>query len=141
MTKLLVHIDTPPVAKARPRVTMRGGKPRAYTPKKSADYEAAVAAACDAEAPLEGALRMHVNLYLPIPASWSKQKTIDAACGKILPTSRPDLDNYCKAIMDGLNGVAYEDDSQVVDLRVVKQYARKDTGARVMIEHVINRDQ
>ena len=113
---------------------MIGGKARAYTPKKSADYEKQIAAACDVEAPLEGPLSMHINLYLPIPASWSKQKTIDAACGKMMPTSRPDVDNYAKAVLDSLNGIAYADDSQVVDLRVVKQYARKDTGARIVIK-------
>ena len=134
MTDIHVHVPVPPVAKARPRVTMRGGYARAYTPKKSADYEAAVAAACPDVDPLEGPLSMHINLYLPIPASWSKQKTIDAACGKILPTSRPDVDNYAKAVLDALNGIAYSDDSQVVDLRVVKQYARKDTGARIVIK-------
>jgi len=134
MNDIHVHVPVTPVAKARPRVTMRGGRPHAYTPKKSADYEKAVAEACDVEAPLEGPLSMHINLYLPIPASWSKSKTIDAACGKIMPTSRPDVDNYAKAVLDSLNGIAYADDSQVVDLRVVKQYARKDTGARIVIK-------
>ena len=30
------------------------------------------------------------------------------------------MDNYCKSILDGLNGVAYEDDDQVVELHIWK---------------------
>lgn len=136
MARYSVHIPGTPVAKARPRITVRGGKPRAYTPKKTADYEAMIADLVKIPEPSSKPLRVHINLYLPIPQSWSKQKTIDAACGNILPTSRPDADNYAKAILDAMNGVAFHDDSQVVDLRVVKQYARKDTGAWVIIEEI-----
>ena len=38
-------------------------------------------------------------------------------------TSKPDTDNIAKSILDSLNGIAYKDDKQVVDLRVRKQYA------------------
>lgn len=34
---------------------------------------------------------------------------------------KPDVDNVAKAVLDGLNGVAYEDDAQVTDLHVMKQ--------------------
>lgn len=34
---------------------------------------------------------------------------------------KPDVDNVAKAVLDGLNGVAYEDDAQVTDLHVIKQ--------------------
>lgn len=35
-------------------------------------------------------------------------------------TVRPDVDNVAKAVMDALNGIAYDDDSQVVELTVRK---------------------
>ncbi len=35
------------------------------------------------------------------------------------PGLRGDIDNYEKAVLDGLNGVAFVDDSQVVDWRAV----------------------
>lgn len=43
--------------------------------------------------------------------------------GEIRPTKKPDLDNVAKIICDGLNKIAYEDDSQIIDLTVTKYYA------------------
>jgi len=31
-----------------------------------------------------------------------------------------DLDNYCKSLIDSLNGIAYEDDKQVIELHAFK---------------------
>ena len=42
---------------------------------------------------------------------------------EIYPTIKPDTDNIAKSILDSLNGIAYLDDKQVVDLRVRKQYS------------------
>jgi Holliday junction resolvase RusA-like endonuclease len=38
--------------------------------------------------------------------------------GKI--TLRGDIDNYVKTVLDGLNGTAWEDDIQVVEVTAVK---------------------
>nr|DAQ86101.1 MAG TPA: Endodeoxyribonuclease RusA [Caudoviricetes sp.] len=35
----------------------------------------------------------------------------------------PDADNIAKAVLDGLNGVVYADDKQIVELKVIKAYA------------------
>lgn len=71
---------------------------------------------------LAGPLAVEVRAYLPIPASWSKKKHLDAAEGLIRPTSRPDVDNFAKVI-DGLNEVAWKDDAQIVTLAVSKRYS------------------
>ena len=39
------------------------------------------------------------------------------------PTKKPDVDNIAKAILDSLNGIAYRDDSQIVELNMKKLYA------------------
>lgn len=39
------------------------------------------------------------------------------------PTKKPDADNVSKIILDALNGLAYHDDSQVVELTVKKKFA------------------
>lgn len=38
------------------------------------------------------------------------------------PYIRPDIDKLARAVLDGLTGVAYEDDQQVVKLTAVKEY-------------------
>lgn len=38
-------------------------------------------------------------------------------------THKPDADNVAKAVLDALNGLAYEDDSQVQELVIIKKYA------------------
>jgi len=86
-------VNIAPVAKARPRVSMRHGRAFAYTPKKSADYERLIAEQCP-KAPMDGPLALKLQFGIPIPASWSKRKKADALSGVIRPTSRPDIDNY-----------------------------------------------
>ena len=54
-----------------------------------------------------------------------------AAEGKIKPCKKPDSDNIAKAILDALNGVAYYDDSQIVELTIKKEYGE---AARVEVE-------
>lgn len=43
---------------------------------------------------------------------------------KVFPTIKPDTGNIAKSILDSLNGIAYLDDKQVVDLRVRVVYLR-----------------
>lgn len=43
--------------------------------------------------------------------------------GVIRPTKKPDIDNVCKIVLDSLNGIAYHDDTQVVDCQVRKFYS------------------
>jgi Holliday junction resolvase RusA-like endonuclease len=121
-----------PTAKGRPRfknVTKRDGTrfQSVYTPKVTRDYERAVAAAARAAMgrlnPTAEAVTLMMVAFIPIPASWPKQKRACAAAGLVLPTSRPDLDNYEKAITDALNGVCYEDDSQICDVIKSKRYS------------------
>ena len=104
-----------PVAKARPRVAVRGGKARAYTPRKTADYEEKLAGYCPVNV-INGPVRVDINVTLAIPSSWSGGVREQAILGRVRPTSRPDVDNYAKAILDAIEGRAFVDDSQVVEL-------------------------
>ena len=72
--------------------------------------------------PLEGPIRLSLSVVIMTPKSWSKkrQAVLNYA------TTRPDLDNVTKALMDGLNGVAWHDDRQVVELSVEKHYGNRD---------------
>ncbi|MGH7918835.1 MAG: RusA family crossover junction endodeoxyribonuclease [Candidatus Dormibacteraceae bacterium] len=110
-------VRTEPVAKGRPRF----GNDRTYTPTKTQHAEWVIRQAwVDAfgEIPSVGPLRLDVVVWLPIPKSLPKSRRQSAQ-----PTKRPDVDNYAKTVLDGLDGVAYRDDAQIVDLRVRKRYA------------------
>lgn len=45
-----------------------------------------------------------------------------------------DVDNVAKSVLDGLNGVAYEDDDQVVELLIRKHKVKSKADERVEIE-------
>ena len=112
------------VAKGRAR-TLKSG--RSYTPAKTANYAARVAAigklAMGDAPPVEGPLSLSLIVHLPIPASWSRAKRESALKGAVWPVSRPDVDNYAKNILDALNGVVWADDSAVVSLTCTKVYS------------------
>jgi len=132
------EIPGPPVAKGRARAFVRGGKVGHFTPKKTEAYESSVrlfaAQAMAGAAPMDGPIELTVIAFLPIPPSWPKKKQADALAGSLRPTGRPDLDNIVKAVKDGMNGIVWRDDSQVVDLAAGKRYSdrpRVDVVARV----------
>ena len=56
--------------------------------------------------------------------------------GNLNPTKKPDADNIGKVVLDALNGIAYEDDKQVIELRVSKQYSEEREGLRITIGEV-----
>lgn len=115
-----------PKGKGRPRVSMRGGFARAYTPSATRSYESEIAkAASDAGAePVTGPVALDVYAYHEIPRSWPRAKRQNAIDGFLRPTGpRNDLDNVVKAVSDALNGVAYRDDGQVVELRAERAYS------------------
>jgi Holliday junction resolvase RusA-like endonuclease len=113
---ITIIIAGEPVAKARPRLTRRG---IAYTPAHTRKYEAhgrlAAQLAMGDRPPIETPVRLELVAELPIPTSWSRRKQAPAVTGDLLPTSRPDVDNYIKAGLDSLNEIVVRDDSQIVE--------------------------
>lgn len=116
-----------PVAKGRPRMTIRGGHPRAYTPEKTEKYENLVRLAFYEEygetVPASGPIEIEIRAYFPVPKSFSKKKKQQALLGILHKTTKPDLDNIQKAIQDGLNGVAFADDSQIYKYAASKGFS------------------
>ena len=127
MSKVVFTILGQPVAKARPRFRrLPTGAIMAYTPAKTGDYErrvrAAAGRAMDGRASFVEAVSVRIMVNMGIPQSWPKMKKQHAASGVLLPTGRPDLDNIAKAILDAMNGVVFNDDSQITDLILSKRY-------------------
>lgn len=74
-----------------------------------------------------------VNCYYPIPNSFKKIDKELARSGHLRPDVKPDIDNVIKGVMDGLNGIAYKDDKQVVGMMTNKFYA-EEPRLEIMIE-------
>mgnify|MGYP003648065598 CR=1 FL=1 len=125
--KVSFTIPGQPVAKGRARISIRGGHAIAYTPEKTRMYENQVGAyasqAMLGRPPMPRAVAVTIDAYMMIPQSWSKKKRQDAVECKIWPTSRPDLDNIIKAVLDGILRVAIVDDNQVVHLIARQLYS------------------
>jgi len=112
-----------PVPQPRPRVSTRGGFARAYVPAKHAvhAYRAAIAdAAREAGAGVHGdPVEVVIDLVFARPQSHLRKNGLAKDAPRY---PRPDVDNATKAVLDALNGVAWQDDSQVTRLVVEKSY-------------------
>jgi len=89
-----------PVPKKRPRLGYRGRRVY-YTPEETKAYEQHVGwvARPKFERPFEGPVIVRLRFFV-------------AAKGR----ARGDLDNYTKAVLDSVTGIAFRDDSQVVKI-------------------------
>ena len=126
-----------PVALGRARVAVISGHARMYTPKESAQHKGAVAAwarlANVCLAPDDQALGVDVVAVWEWPASWPKRRIVaavvaldnDRAMFGVPKSSRPDVDNVAKLVLDALNGIAFSDDGHVAQLRAAKVYGPK----------------
>jgi Holliday junction resolvase RusA-like endonuclease len=123
--EIVVELAGAPMAKERVRVTKVG---HAYTPQRTVNYEARLAHAAQiamAGRPLlDGPLAVVVTITMPIAESKPKKWREAALVGKIRPVKKPDCDNFAKCL-DSLNLIVWSDDSQIVDLHVVKFYGAK----------------
>lgn len=102
-----------PVPASRPRVTRFA----TFYGKKYTDFKSSMEMAVNdiQFVPFEGNVYAKLDFFVKIPISWSKKKKSSKE-GKFCDNNA-DIDNYCKAILDALNDIYYEDDRQVVMLR------------------------
>lgn len=124
-----------PVGKGRPKFRRMKNFVTTYTPEKTASYENLVKVkaqeAMSGHAVIAGPVEVSIRLIVTPPASWSQKKQREALEGRIFPTSKPDVDNVLKGIMDACNEIVFKDDKQAVDVLVAKRYG---TQAMAMVE-------
>lgn len=120
------EVPGPPVGKGRPRFARAGNYVRTFTPEKTASYENLVKlmykTQCGGKMLGDGPLGMLIIAYYQIPQSASKKKKANMLEGRELPTVKPDSSNVLKSIEDALNCIAYPDDKQIIDTRVLRLY-------------------
>ena len=92
-----------------------------YTPTASKNFEFQVRTMASKQfpTPLLGPIYVHVEFEIPRPKRlcWKTKLMPRCYCDK-----RSDIDNFCKALLDGLNGIAFKDDGQVAELHAKKFY-------------------
>ena len=74
--------------------------------------------------PLIGPISLAVYCHFQTPKSWSKAKTENLIWTPHLQT--PDADNLLKSVLDGANGVAFDDDKQVAWMTCKKVWSHTD---------------
>ena len=128
MAWITLEIDGRPIPQPRHRAT-RGG--RMYLPSSAPirAFKTAVIAAAGKRfrRPLDGPVVVEITALFQRPPS---RLTASGELRKGAPThpgrNLGDVDNLAKGALDALTSIAWNDDSQVVDLRVAKRWANID---------------
>lgn len=116
--------------KSRPRLNINTGN--IYTPKPTKNYEELIAWCYRTQGGrhwLDQPVRVEIIAEHLAPKV-SKGKRAAMIAGEVYPLIKPDADNIAKIVLDALNGVAYNDDKQVVELTIRKRWS---DDARVLI--------
>lgn len=123
MVKIIIYGE--PVPQGRPRFVRRGKFVATYDPPKSVAYKKMVKLQAIAQyknTPLMGALCVEMTVYRSMPKSGSKALKMRRLSGEDRPITKPDVDNYYKAVTDALTGIVWEDDNQIVHMSGDKFY-------------------
>lgn len=144
MKQFNFKIPITPVPKGRPRFSINHGRLITRTPEKTRDFEKILSFYLktsfgnQCKISKKTPLIVDITCFLPIPNSYSLSIKEKCANGFKFPTKRPDVDNFAKAILDSMNDLIFEDDSQIVDLRVKKRYSQSITDKVGSIEITVS---
>ena len=129
-------IPAVPVAQPRQRFAKRGNFVSAYIPKSDPihDFKATVRMVVSElykDAPLDCPLAVVLEFVFPRPSTmrWKRR-----AMPRAWRPHKPDGDNLVKAVWDSLNGLLWQDDALIVDVRARKFIASGDEQPHVVIE-------
>lgn len=121
-----LQLDIEPRAKQSFRV----GKHN-YQSKSVTDYQKAIRAMALEQTSAEqrnlsGPLYVSVEFVWQTPKSWTRAQVKEAQDRCVYRIARPDIDNLCKGVFDALNGIIWNDDSQIVGIHAWKRYGDAD---------------
>ncbi len=129
MESLKLTIPGEPMAVQSMKVARAGKFIRKYQPKAVVNWKAYIRTYIattlpDGWEPLRGALFVKYTFVFPILKSASKRTKEAIRCGeKVYKATRPDLsDNLKKGLNDALNGLVWNDDSQIAKEKAEKIY-------------------
>lgn len=133
MKDYIFTVKGQPKGKGRPRFTKNG---HVYTPESTRIYEEEIKLRYKEkfkDEMLDGNIAVEVFINKK-PASYLGIKKYNKLLGKYC-NIKPDTDNVVKAVLDALNGVAYADDKQIIELNIEKIYAET-SWTEVKIEEI-----
>lgn len=123
MIREIFGFDIPgkPITWTRPRITTVGGHPHGFNTKSLKEWKERVTrvARCHFTEPLTGPLGISLGFLYAAPKALCRVRKPYTGGIK---TSRPDLDNLIKGTLDGLEGIAFNDDAQITYLGATKAY-------------------
>lgn len=113
------------VGSARPRVTKFG----TYIPKSTRQYRDRIKGEFITAGgmPLDGPVSVKIDVFRQLPKSRPKILALEP------DTFKPDVDNIAKNVLDALNGLAWKDDSQVIEL-LIRKHPRSRDQERIAVE-------
>jgi Holliday junction resolvase RusA-like endonuclease len=123
-----ITIHTEPVAKARPRLVFNvvNGKMkvRAYTPPKTAEAEEFL------KDYFQQFSSKMIPAYVPVKltAVFYRRRSKWSPKADKLPVRKPDIDNFQKCLLDGMNGLLVADDAQITDVCISKRWSATGRG-------------
>ena len=124
--------------KGRPRFNTKTG--RAFTPNDTITYENWIKCAYQTQGGryLTGAIRAVIYVYYKVPKSYTKKRIQAIREGLEMPLKKPDSDNIAKIVLDSLNKIAFDDDTQVVELTVIKRWTEENERIEFDLEEIKN---
>lgn len=119
-----IDISGEPIPQMRPRFARMGNAVCTYDAQKKLKegYKWQIKSQYR-EDPIPGPVYLDVTFYMPVPKSTSGIKKRQMVNGVLHHIKRPDIDNLQKFLLDCINKLVIEDDSQVVELRARKVYS------------------
>lgn len=130
MKKVSIRIPVTPAPWQRPKTRVVKGWVKHYSPAKTKKYEQSIAeyyiqSTKAFKFEKDQALGINIEFGMPIPKSTPKSRKQAMSEGIVRHIKKPDIDNLTKSVLDALNGVAWEDDSQIVRLTASKEYSEE----------------
>lgn len=132
MSKVYLVVYGEPVGKQRPKVSMKDGIIRTYTPKKSTNYEHLIAneykkhyskPMFKEDEPIKATINIFFGLKKSDYGKTGLNKQGREKLYRLFATKHTDIDNVLKSVFDGLNEICYPDDCQIVAVEACKMYS------------------
>lgn len=134
MSKFLVRIPGQPYPLKRARRAKNG---RMFDPPENVEAKKVIGwhTRNVVHAPISGPVKISVTFWIQRPKSHFRKFGLKASAPD-QHVQKPDVDNLIKAVLDGMNGIAWADDTQVVQVEARKAWCDFDPNTFVEISAV-----